>query len=419
MPRSIFLNNLPGQTAHNKFRVSHVFVPIPKPRTLQLYVLTAAMIVQRAGRRLLYLVSEDWYFLSHRLPMARAAREAGYDVHVATRVVNGGAAIGAEGLTLHPLTWRRGSTNPLDFLQAVMQVRAVYRRLAPDLVHQVAFWPSIVGSMAGLGLPTRRLSALAGLGFAFTSNTLKARLLRTALRPFLRHLLGGRGAAVLVQNPDDRAAIVELGIAPKHVFLIPGSGVDTERLRPMPEPPGPITAAYVGRLLADKGLRSLIAAQARLATRGQPVRLLIAGDPDPANPASISPPEIAAWRRQPGVELLGHVSDIATVWAQAHIAVLPSRREGLPKSLLEAAACGRPIVATDVPGCREVAKPDVNALLVPVDDEAALAEAMAKLAQDADLRTRFGAASRALVEREFSNARIGAEIVALYRKLLQ
>jgi glycosyltransferase involved in cell wall biosynthesis len=369
--------------------------------------------------RLLYLVSEDWYFLSHRLPMARAARDAGYNVHVATRVVDGGAAIQAEGFTLHPLTWRRGSINPLDFLRAVMQVRAVYRKLAPDLVHQVAFWPSIVGSMAGVGLPPKRLSALAGLGFAFTSNAVKARLVRALLRPFLHHLLGGKNAAVLVQNPDDRAAVTELGIAPRHIFLIPGSGVDTERLRLLPEPPGPITVAYVGRLLADKGLRSLIKAQALLNARGQPVRLLIAGDPDPANPASIPLQEIAAWRKQSGVELLGHVPDIATVWARAHIAVLPSRREGLPKSLLEAAACGRPIVATDVPGCREIAKPDVNALLVPVDDAAALADAMAKLAQAADFRARFGAASRALVEREFSNARIGAEIVALYRKLLQ
>lgn len=369
--------------------------------------------------RLLYLVSEDWYFLSHRLPMARAARDAGHEVHVATRVVDGGAAIEAEGFTLHPLTWRRGSINPFDFLQAVRQVRAVYRKLAPGLVHQVAFWPSIIGSIAGVGLPAKRLSALAGFGFVFTSNTLKARLVRAVLSPFLRDLLGGRRAAVLVQNPDDQAAVIDIGVAPSHIFLIPGSGVDTERLRPLPEPLGPVTAAYIGRLLADKGLRSLVAAQARLTARGQPLRLLIAGDPDPANPASIRPQEIANWRRQPGVELLGHVADIATVWAQAHIAVLPSRREGLPKSLLEAAACGRPIVATDVPGCREIAKPSVNALLVPVDDDAALADAMAELAQDAHLRGRLGAAGRALVEREFSNARIGANIVALYRKLLQ
>ena len=333
-----------------------------------------------AAPRLLYLVSEDWYFLSHRLPMARAARAAGYDVHVATRVVSGGAAITAEGFTLHPLNWRRGSTNPIDIVKAVAEVRRTFRSVAPDLVHQVAFWPSIVGSLAASGLAVTRLSALAGMGFAFTSNAPKARMVRLLLRPFLRHLLSGPRAAVLVQNPDDYQAMTALGIAPKRIALIPGSGVDTDRLRVLPEPGGPITMAYVGRLLDDKGLRALVAANALLASRGENVRLLIAGEPDPANPASIPAAEIETWRKQPSIELLGHVADIGTVWANAHIAVLPSRREGLPKSLLEAAAFGRPIVATNVTGCREIAREGVNALLVPVDDAPALADAVQRLA---------------------------------------
>jgi glycosyltransferase involved in cell wall biosynthesis len=139
---------------------------------------------------------------------------------------------------------------------------------------------------------------------------------------------------------------------------------------------------------------------------------------DPANPASIPQTEIETWRRRPLLEVLGHVSDIATVWAKAHIAVLPSRREGLPLSLLEAAACGRPLVATDVPGCREIARPGVNALLVPVDDAQALADAVRKLAHDAEMRAKFGAAGRALIEREFSSKRIGAETVKLYGAML-
>ena len=151
---------------------------------------------------------------------------------------------------------------------------------------------------------------------------------------------------------------------------------------------------FVGRLLDDKGVRTLVDAHAILAQRGRPVRLLIAGDPDPANPVSIPPQEIAAWSRRPGLLLLGHVADIRDVWKAAHIAVLPSRREGLPKSLLEAAACGRPIVATDVPGCREIARAGVNALLVPPDDPVALADAIDTLAQDAAMRARFGAAGR-------------------------
>jgi len=372
-----------------------------------------------ARPRLLYLVSEDWYFLSHRLPMARAARDAGFEVHVATRVAGGGATIAAEGFVVHPLTWRRGSTNPIAFIRAIAEVRNVYRTLAPDLVHQVAFWPSIVGSLAATGLATRRVSALAGLGYAFTSRTFKARAVRSMLRPFLRRLLSGPQAAVLVQNPDDLAAMTALGIAREQMFLIPGSGVDTNRLQVQPEPPGLITVAYVGRLLDDKGLRTLLAAHALLASRGEAIRLLIAGEADPANPASIPPSEIDAWRRCPMVEVLGHVPDIAGLWARAHIAALPSRREGLPKSLLEAAACGRPIVATDVPGCREIARESLNALLVPVDDAQALAAAVQKLASDPHMRARFAAASRALAEGEFSSARIGPEAVNLYRAMLQ
>lgn len=371
-----------------------------------------------ARRRLLYLVTEDWYFLSHRLPMARAALAAGFEVQVATRVVDGGKAIEAEGFSLHPLSWRRGSTNPLDFLRAIKEVRRTYRTVAPDLVHMVALWPAIVGSIAALGLPLKRVTALTGLGYAFTSASPKAVMLRTLLRPLLRVLLSGPSSTVLVQNPDDYALMTSLGIAPSHLVLIPGSGVDTDRLLPLPEPEGPITMAYAGRLLDDKGLRTLVAAQALLTARGENVRLLIAGDADPANPASIPQQEIEAWRRQPGVEVLGHVADIRTLWARAHIAVLGSRREGLPKSLLEAAACGRAIVATDVPGCRQIARADVNALLVPPDDARALADAVARLAHDATLRARFGAASRALAENEFATDKIAPAVVALYRKIL-
>jgi glycosyltransferase involved in cell wall biosynthesis len=370
------------------------------------------------AKRLLYLVSEDWYFRSHRLPMALAAQRAGYDVHVATRVQADGAAIATLGFTLHPLDWRRGSTNPFDRLRLTGDVRRLYRRLKPDLVHHVALDPTVIGSIAALGLPVRTLNAIAGFGFVFTSRTPKALLTGFVVRALLRFLLARRQAAVLVQNEDDRAAIAALGVPPDRVFLIPGSGVDADQLTPMPEPQGPVTAGFVGRLLDDKGLRTLIAAHEILAGQGRPVRLLLAGEPDPANPASIPPGEIASWKERDGIELLGHVADIRTVWAAAHIAVLPSRREGLPKSLLEAAACGRAIVATDVPGCRVIARAGVNALLVPPDDSTALADAIEALARDPALRQTFASAGRRLVEEEFSSAHIGRETVALYGKLL-
>jgi len=371
-----------------------------------------------AAPKLVYLVTEDWYFLSHRLPMAHAARRAGYQVHVLTHVTDHGAAIEAHGFHLHGLAWRRGSMNPFDLRAIVRQVRGLYRALAPDLIHHVALQPAIIGSLAAIGLPFRRLNAIAGLGFGFTSPTPKARLLRPLLTMLLRRLLKSPHAAVLVQNPDDLAAVGMLGVAPDRVFLIPGSGVDVDALTPLPEPAGTMTAAFVGRLLADKGARTLVDAHELLADRGRPIRLLIAGEPDPANPASISREDIEAWKRRSGIVLLGHVPAIRDVWAAAHIAVLPSRREGLPKSLLEAAACGRPIVATDVPGCREIARANVNALLVPPDDPAALAEAIDRLASDAELRRRFGSAGRRMVEQEFSSDHIGRATVALYDRLL-
>jgi glycosyltransferase involved in cell wall biosynthesis len=373
---------------------------------------------QQSPPVLLYLVTEDWYFLSHRLPMAIAAKRAGYDVHVATNVNKRGAEIEAHGFHLHALSWSRGNLNPLRLFSIIREIRQIYRRCAPDLVHHVALQPAIIGSLAAIGLPIVRLNALAGLGYGFTSNSIKARIIRPVLKLLLRVLLNSPTAAVLVQNSDDRAAVVALGVDPDRVFLIPGSGVDSEVLQPGPEPAGPITMAFLGRLLDDKGIRPLIAAQEILRRRGETICLRIGGSADPANPASIPTAEIEAWKRHPGVELLGHVDDIAKFWAAAHIAVLPSRREGLPKSLLEAASCGRPIVATDVPGCRVIARQNVNALLVPPDDPEALANAIKRLADDRELRQRFGAAGRKMVEDEFSSVRIGHEIVALYGRLL-
>jgi glycosyltransferase involved in cell wall biosynthesis len=372
----------------------------------------------RTQPRIVYLVSEDWYFLSHRLPMARAARTAGYEVHVATHLNGEGARIEAEGFHLHALDWRRGSFNPFNIISIVRQVRSFYRALQPDLVHHVALQPSIIGSLAALGMPFPRLNALAGLGFGFTSATLKGKVLRPLLSAMLRFLFRRPEAAVLVQNPDDRSAMMSLGIVPDRIFMVGGSGVDTERLKPLPEPSGPVTAAFVGRLLDDKGVRTLIEAHALLNKRGEDIRLLIAGDRDPANPTSIGEDEIESWKKRPNLEVLGFVEDVAKVWARAHIAVLPSRREGLPLSLLEAAACGRAIAATDVPGCREIARPGLNALLVPPDDAAALADALTALARDGQLRQSFAAAGRLLAENEFSSAQIGRQIVAVYDHLM-
>jgi len=378
----------------------------------------AGLPVRRPAPRVIYLVTEDWYFISHRLPMARAARNAGFEVHVATRVDQHGAAIEAEGFHLHPVSWRRGSLDPRDLVRVVREVRKLYRGVKPDLAHHVALPATVVGSLAATGLPVVCLNAMTGLGTMFVDDTAKVRVARPFVRLALRGLLHRPRAMVLVQNLDDRAVIERLGVNGARIALIAGSGVDTAAMVPLPEPAQPVTLAFVGRLVESKGIRTLLAAHERLGQRGRDIRLLIAGLPDPANPTSIPPQEIEAWSRRPNVKVLGFVEDIGALWARAHIAVLPSYREGLPLSLLEAAACGRPLVATDVPGCREIACPGVNAFLVPLDDTEALAAAVDRLALDPQLRHRFGKAGRELVELKFSSERIGRDVVALYWRLL-
>jgi glycosyltransferase involved in cell wall biosynthesis len=282
----------------------------------------------------------------------------------------------------------------------------------------VALQASILGSLAAIGRPGARINALTGFGHTFISNSLRTRALRALIGILLRSLVNRPKSIALVQNPDDRESLLALGIDQKRIVIIPGSGVDTDTLRPQPEPAGPPTVAFVGRLLDDKGIRTLVSAHRLLRGANSNIELLIAGTPDPANPASVSEQEAAQFNHEPGVTWLGHVDDIAALWARAHIAALPSRREGLPKSLLEAAACGRPMVATDVPGCREIVRPQETGLLVPADDAPALSAAIGKLAASQELRARFGAAARRLVVERFSAETIGRQTVDLYRRFV-
>ncbi len=369
--------------------------------------------------RLLYVVTEDWYFLSHRLPMARAARDAGFEVHVATRVVDGAAAIRAEGFVLHSVPFVRGRISPFGTIATIRALRDIHRKIAPDVVHHVALQATILGSIAAAGRPVSTVSALTGLGYTFTSGNAKAKLLRPILSALLRLLLNRQGQTVLVQNPDDRDSMLSLGIAPGRIATIPGSGVDIHALQPQPERPGAPTVAFVGRLLSDKGIRTLVDAHRLLRQRSSNIELLIAGTPDAANPASVSEQDAAGWNREPGITWLGHVEDIPALWARAQIAVLPSRREGLPKSLLEAASCGRPMIATDVPGCREIVVPGETGLLVPYGDPLALADAIETLAASPELRARYGAAARRLAVARFSAGAIGQQTVDLYRDLVE
>lgn len=370
--------------------------------------------------RLLYVVTEDWYFLSHRLPMARAAVAVGFDVHVATNVAQDGRDIEREGFILHPIRFGRGRLSPFRMLRTILALRKIYRVVDPAIVHYVAMQPTVLGTMSSLWCGFATVYAIAGRGHIFIADTGTARALRRVILVMLRFGLNRRRAVGLVQNPDDREWLIDLGVKPEHITQIAGSGIDVDRFQPIPEPDGPVTIAFVGRMLADKGVRTLVEAHRLLRASHISCELLLAGAPDPANPTSIPEADVAQWGREPGVTWLGHVADIATVWRQAHIAVLPSRGgEGLPKSLLEAAASGRPMIATDVPGCREIVIHERTGLLVPVDDPQALAAAILRLVNSSPQRIRFGDAARRLVDERFSADRVGKKTVALYQRLLK
>jgi glycosyltransferase involved in cell wall biosynthesis len=292
------------------------------------------------------------------------------------------------------------------------------REINPAILHNISLKPVLFGSVAALGLPQMFVvNSLTGLGTLFIGNHGSSSYIRALVRRALKALLKRNGSRTIVQNPDDRRFVLELGVPEKSVVTIAGSGVDTEHFKPLPEPPPPVTAAYAGRMLADKGVLTLIQAYSLATSRGVAMQLLLAGDTDKENPGSLAPEQLREFASAFGIRWLGHVADIREVWERAHFAVLASLREGLPKSLLEAAACGRPMVATDTAGCREIAISGKTALTVPVGDAEALAEAMTKMAGDAEMRARFGKAARELVVAEFSAAAIGKEIVALYESL--
>lgn len=369
--------------------------------------------------RLVYIVTEDWYFMGHRLPMAQAAQAAGFDVHVITRVDQHGSKIETLGFTLHPITWSRRSLSPADTLRSITSLRATLRQIEPAVVHNIALKPAFMGTIACMRLGVRGVvNSINGLGSAFLNRSWRGVALQRALGTGLPLLLNRSNVMTIVQNPDDRRALETLGVKHDRIVLIPGSGVDTEELRALPEPPTPpIRIGFVGRMLDDKGVRPLVEAVRLLRRDGLAVELVLAGTPDPENPTSISPAELEAWSREQGITWAGQVTDIQKFWAEAHIAALPSRREGLPKSLLEAAACGRPMVATDVPGCREVCIEGETGLLSPVDDAAALAARLRTLATDDALRQRFARRAREMAETRFSSSRIGKETAALYVRM--
>jgi len=367
-------------------------------------------------------VTEDWYFWAHRLSLARAARNAGYEVVVATRVARLGAQIRAEGLWLEPLRWIRGSINPLRLAADLWTVARLYRRLRPDIIHHVSLKPIVLGTAAARCVPhSVVVNALTGRGYIFTARTLRARVLAPLVSLLLRWLLRRPNTVVLLENDDDRNFVVDtIGVAVERTAVNPGSGIDTEHFHMLPMPQSePITIGCAARMVGIKGIADLVAASRILRARHLPHRLLLAGATDPESPDAIPDEVLRQWAQQDGVEWLGQIADVRALWRQCHVAALASLGgEGVPLSLVEAAACGRPLVATNVPGSRDIARAGVNALVVPPSAPQLLADALERLIKDPAMRNTFAAESRRIAESTFSADQVLAATLALYDGLL-
>lgn len=372
--------------------------------------------------KVIMVVTEDWYFLSHRLAFARNLRELGWDVLVATRINSAAdaARIQDAGLRLASVPVERGRLLSAGDMRYFWRLIRLYRTERPDVVHHVAMKPVLYGSAAAaLARRPGVVNAIAGMGYLFTGGGLAVGLVRKVVMWLFRLLFSRERVRVVLQNAEDVALFREkVGLGAKHVRLIRGAGVRVEEFVPAThglrrEP----VVLLVARMLRDKGVREFVAAARALRIRGVPGRFVLVGGRDPQNPNSLSNEELAAIVAAGDVEWLGQRCDIAELYSGADIAVLPSYREGLPKSLLEAAAAGLPIVAADTSGCREVVESGRNGLLVPIGDSAALADALECLLRDAELRARWGAESRRKAETEFHERVVFRQFLEVYSEI--
>ena len=370
-------------------------------------------------KKILFVINDAAFFISHRLPIAQQLVEDGHEVHLATS----GEALpiyDEMGLNFNKLGVSRKGTSPLSELWLIWQLFKLFASLKPDLVHLVTIKPYLYGGIAAkMAKVPAVVSAVSGLGFVLMATGFKTKFLRAVLYPLYKFAFSHKNQLVIFQNSDDANFLVNWEVInSSKVHLIRGSGVDLDVYRYSPEPKGKVIVTFVARLLVDKGIREFIGASQILHGNEKEVSFWIAGDLDEGNPESITKAELTSWKKLPNVNVIGFQNNIADLYSKSNIACLPSYREGLPKSLVEAAACGRAVVTTDVPGCRDAIVSDKTGLLVPINNAKLLADAIEYLIENPDVRKRMGAAGRALAEKDFAIEKIVAEHMKIYQKLL-
>ena len=364
------------------------------------------------------MIPEDWYFWTHRLPLARAVQDEGFDVVIATRLHEHGSRIAAEGFRAVSIRLRRKSRNPFSELAALVDLVLLYRRERPVFVYHVTAKPVLYGTVAAriAGVPAV-VNAIAGLGHSFVARGLMARMLRVVIRRALLTVLSKSSSLVIFQTEADRVELVSSGIVrADRAVLIRGAGVDVDSFTPGEEPMGVPIVMFAGRLLWNKGVGDLVDAGALLEQDGVACRLVLVGVPDVDNPMAVSEETLRTWENEGRAEWWGRRDDMSAVLRQATIVTLPTfYGEGVPKILLEAAACERAVIASDLPGCRDAVRDGETGLIVPAQRPELLAGAIRRLLDDASLRKQMGARGRALVRAEFSEEAVVAQTLDVYR----
>ncbi len=372
--------------------------------------------------KILFVVTEDWYFYSHRLPLAIAAAEAGHDVSVATRLAGSRKSISDAGIRTIPLhLMKRSSLNVFRELASFVELFLLLRRERPDLIHFVALKPVIYGSLAAsLAGISARVNALAGLGFVFSSKKNLARFLRPILMCVFRFIFNDTHSKLILQNQDDFSLMTELvGVKYDRVCLIRGAGVNLDQYSPTKLPLGVPIIMLASRMLWDKGVGEFVNAAKALQGQGISARFVLIGDSDSENPTSISGRQLKKWNDSGVIEWWGYRSNMAELLSQARVVCLPTYYgEGVPKVLIEAMACGRPIVTTDMPGCRDLVKSGRNGILVKPKDSVELAASLMTLILNKSVCQKMGIEGRKIVEKEFSLEHVIEETMTVYKEFL-
>jgi len=371
--------------------------------------------------KLIIVVNELWFFLSHRLPIAQAARDAGYEVHIASKLGTNieMELLSQEQLQFHVIGFHRSSTKISQEIRTLKELNKLYKEIQPDIVHHVTIKPVLYGTLvARLVGGIQILNAISGLGYLFIAQGWKSFIKRKILLWGYHALLNHKKVYILFQNPDDKVLFLQHKIIhSKHEFIIKGSGIDLKKFNSTPIPKVKVKVILVARMLWDKGIGEFVNAATMLHKQGVVAEFILVGSVDPGNPKSISTKQLKQWHSDGVINWLGEQSNISQLLVESHIVVLPSYREGLPKSLIEAAAAGRAIVTTDAPGCREVVQEGENGFLVPVRDEKELAIAIKKLIDNPDLLITMGKKSRLIAEQEFSIDQVVSKTLDIYSKI--